>query len=111
MAAHSPLRIVHCFRSPTGGVFRHIRDLTEAQLSAGHQVGVICDSSTGAAHDERQLEQFAKTLPLGLHRFPMARGIAPSDLMGVLRTRALLRVMTPDVVHCHTAKGGVFGRG
>ncbi|MEN0087665.1 MAG: glycosyltransferase family 4 protein [Pseudomonadota bacterium] len=110
MAAQPPLRIVHCFRSPTGGVFRHIRDLTEAQLSAGHQVGVICDSSTGDDHDERQLEQFAKTLPLGLHRLPMARGIAPSDLMGVLRTRALLRVMTPDVVHCHTAKGGVFGR-
>lgn len=110
MTAHSKLRIVHCFRSPTGGVFRHIRDLTRAQLADSHMVGVICDASTGDAHDERQLEAFAETLPLGLHRFPMARGIAASDLMGVLRTRALLRVMAPDVVHCHTAKGGVFGR-
>ncbi|MEO0496997.1 MAG: glycosyltransferase family 4 protein [Pseudomonadota bacterium] len=110
MTATLPLRIIHCFRSPTGGVFRHIRDLTRAQLAAGHLVGVICDSSTGDAHDERQLNAFAQTLPLGLHRFPMARGIAPSDLTGVLRTRALLRLTSPEIVHCHTAKGGVFGR-
>ncbi|MEO0636319.1 MAG: glycosyltransferase family 4 protein [Pseudomonadota bacterium] len=110
MANAQPLNIVHCFRSPTGGVFRHIRDLAGAQLAAGHRVGVICDASTGDRHDENQLADFAETLSLGLHRFNMARGISPSDIMGVLRTRALLRVMAPDVVHCHTAKGGVFGR-
>ncbi|TIX56992.1 MAG: glycosyltransferase family 4 protein, partial [Mesorhizobium sp.] len=33
------LRIVHCFRSPVGGIFRHVRDLTEAQVAAGHAVG------------------------------------------------------------------------
>ena len=30
-----PLRIIHCFRSPIGGIFRHVRDLAEAH---GHPV-------------------------------------------------------------------------
>ena len=33
-----PLRILHCFRSPVGGIFRHVRDLAIEQLRAA---GVI----------------------------------------------------------------------
>ena len=47
------LRIVHCFRAPVGGVFRHVRDLAVAQAAAGHQVGFICDSTTGGALEAR----------------------------------------------------------
>ena len=47
------LRIVHCFRSPVGGIFRHVRDLTEAQVAAGHLVGIVCDSTTGGDFEER----------------------------------------------------------
>jgi len=45
------LRIVHCFRSPIGGIFRHVRDLVHSQSAQGHQVGIICDSSTGGTHE------------------------------------------------------------
>lgn len=48
-----PLRIIHCFRSPVGGVFRHVRDLIEEHVKQGHKVGIVCDSSTGGAHEER----------------------------------------------------------
>ena len=46
------LRIVHCFRSPVGGIFRHVRDLTDAQIAAGHEVGIICDSTTGGDYED-----------------------------------------------------------
>ena len=39
------LRIVHLFRAPVGGLFRHVRDLARAQSEAGHDVGVICGTS------------------------------------------------------------------
>jgi len=39
-----PLRIIHCFRSPVGGVFRHVRDLIEEHVKQGHKVGIVCDS-------------------------------------------------------------------
>ena len=56
MAEAQSLRIVHCFRSPIGGIFRHVRDLAEQHSAAGHQVGILCDSSTGGAHEEKLFE-------------------------------------------------------
>jgi hypothetical protein len=34
-----------------GGIFRHVRDLTEAQVAAGHKVGIVCDSTTGGDYE------------------------------------------------------------
>ena len=39
------LRILHCLRAPVGGLFRHVRDLVQEQVAAGHDVAVICDST------------------------------------------------------------------
>ncbi len=79
-ARQRPLRIVHCFRSPVGGLFRHVRDLAEMQHRAGHKVGIICDSSTGGAFEDEIFARIAPTLALGLHRVPMRREISLSDL-------------------------------
>ncbi len=40
MVEAQSLRIVHCFRSPIGGIFRHVRDLAELHSAAGHEVGI-----------------------------------------------------------------------
>lgn len=104
------LRIVHCFRAPVGGVFRHVRDLVEAQAAAGHQVGVVCDSTTGGAHEERLFAELAPRLALGLWRTPMQRHIGPGDLVSGWRTLRLIRALRPDIVHGHGAKGGVYAR-
>jgi glycosyltransferase involved in cell wall biosynthesis len=56
MAAQEPLRILHCFRSPVGGIFRHVRDLAEEHAKAGHQVGILCDSTTGGAYEDKLFE-------------------------------------------------------
>ena len=70
------LRIVHCFRSPVGGIFRHVRDLAEAQAEAGHEVGVVCDSTTGGDYEDRLFEQIAPVLALGVKRTPPSTGAA-----------------------------------
>ena len=38
------LRIVHVFRAPLGGLFRHVVDLAIEQAARGHEVGVFFDS-------------------------------------------------------------------
>lgn len=106
----SSLRIVHCFRSPVGGIFRHVRDLTEAQLASGHQIGIVCDSTTGGAYEERLFAQLKPSLALGVHRTPMQRHIGPGDVASAWRTFKLIRKLRPDVVHGHGAKGGVYAR-
>ncbi|GIL00362.1 MAG: transferase [Alphaproteobacteria bacterium] len=110
MSDRRPLRIVHCFRSPVGGIFRHVRDLVAAQKAAGHQVGILCDSSTGGEFEERLFEAVAPDLALGLIRIPMRRAITPGDLLAVVRTLREIRHLRPDVLHAHGAKGGAYAR-
>ena len=43
------MKILHVFRTPVGGLFRHVCDLAAAQAERGHQVGALYDSSTGDA--------------------------------------------------------------
>ncbi|MER8574785.1 glycosyltransferase family 4 protein [Mesorhizobium sp. M1338] len=104
------LRIVHCFRSPVGGIFRHVRDLTEAQVAAGHSVGIVCDSTTGGAFEERLFEQMKDMLALGIHRTPMQRHVGPGDLASAWRTYRIIKELRPDVLHGHGAKGGAYAR-
>lgn len=104
------LKIVHCFRSPVGGIFRHVRDLIEVQAAQGHEVGILCDNNTGGEYEEALFEALAPSLSLGLHRIPMDRRIGPSDLLAVRRAYRAIRQLKPDVLHSHGAKGGAYAR-
>ncbi|MCR4266037.1 glycosyltransferase [Nitratireductor sp. ZSWI3] len=104
------LRIVHCFRSPVGGIFRHVRDLCAAQVAAGHAVGIVCDSTTGGEFEARLIAEVESMLPLGVKRTPMQRHVGIGDLAAAWRTFKIIRDMRPDVLHGHGAKGGVYAR-
>ena len=105
-----PLRIIHLFRAPVGGLFRHVADLLGEQSRAGHAVGIVCDSSTGGEFEARALAALADRLALGLIRLPMRRQIGPADLLASQRVLARLRIIAPDVIHGHGAKGGAYAR-
>lgn len=108
--ASRPLRIIHCFRSPVGGLFRHVVDLVEAQSKAGHHVGIICDSSTGSGREMKTFARIEPFLGLGALRVPMRREISPYDLTAAWRLARRARSLNPDVLHGHGAKGGAYGR-
>jgi glycosyltransferase involved in cell wall biosynthesis len=110
MVSERPLRIVHCFRAPIGGVFRHVADLVAAQSQAGHSVGLICDATTGSTLEEQRLEGLRPSLALGLKRIPMRRQIAPSDLSATWQLLREVRTLNPDILHAHGAKGGAYAR-
>jgi len=108
--ATNKLRIVHCVRSPIGGIFRHIRDLAECQIKAGHDVGLICDSSTGSAYDNRLLDDLRPHMSLGVERFPMKRQLSLGDLKAAFSLYRHVRDLNPDILHGHGAKGGAYSR-
>ncbi len=110
MPDEAPLRIIHCFRSPIGGIFRHVRDLAEAQSRAGHQVGILCDSSTGGTYENQLFEALRPHLALGLVRLPIRRSVGPSDIAAFWRSFQEIKSLKPDVLHGHGAKGGVLAR-
>lgn len=104
------LRILHCFRSPVGGIFRHVRDLVEEQSKAGHEVGILCDSLTGGEHEDRLFEDIAPFLALGVVRLPIRRQISLSDIATLWSGYKEIKNLRPDVLHGHGAKGGLLAR-
>ena len=100
------LRIVHCFRSPVGGIFRHVRDLIDEQVQAGHEVGIICDSNTGGDFEETMFENLKPKLALGLHRLAMDRSIGPRDISVIWKLYREIKSLKVDILHSHGSKGG-----
>ncbi|MBA8819055.1 glycosyl transferase [Ochrobactrum sp. P6BS-III] len=106
----SPPRIVHCFREPAGGLFRHVRDLVGAQAEKGHLVGIVCDATTGGPREDALLEELRPKLALGLHRIAMQRHIGIGDAAAALKAYRVVKKLRPDILHGHGAKGGVYAR-
>ena len=104
------LSILHIFRAPVGGLFRHVVDLAEEQASLGHAVGLVCDSGTGGDRAEARLAELAPKLRLGVERLAMPRLPGPGDLPVLAALSRRARAIRPDVLHGHGAKGGLYAR-
>jgi glycosyltransferase involved in cell wall biosynthesis len=108
--ASNVMKIIHVFRAPVGGLFRHVLDLAQGQIARGHQVGIIADSLTGSARSNQLLSTIAPELGLGLTRVPMHRQPSPFDIVSLYHiTKRIIR-SGAEVVHGHGAKGGALAR-
>ena len=104
------MKIVHVFRAPIGGLFRHVRDLAKGQSERGHSVGIICDSTTGGDYADRLLNELKDVCTLGVERRPISRMPGLGDLAGARAAFEISKVWQPDVLHGHGAKGGAYAR-
>jgi glycosyltransferase involved in cell wall biosynthesis len=98
------MRIVHIFRAPVGGLFRHVIDLAKEQAARGHDVGVFCDSTFAGERNERLLCDLEQHLTLGLSRTPMHRNPAFAAMARFCRAAGA------EVMHGHGSKGGLYAR-
>jgi glycosyltransferase involved in cell wall biosynthesis len=106
----SKLRIVHVFRAPLGGLFRHVVDLAAEQRARGHDVGMFFDADARCPRVEAALAQIPGGLTLGVTACPIHRDPGFSDLVAMARFSAYLRRVEPDIVHGHGSKGGLYAR-
>jgi glycosyltransferase involved in cell wall biosynthesis len=104
------LRIVHVFRAPLGGLFRHVVDLAAEQVARGHDVGLFSDSEFRGDHVAAALARIKGGLSLGVHGYPIQRNPHPSDAPALMKFAATLRRIKPDIVHGHGSKGGLYAR-
>jgi glycosyltransferase involved in cell wall biosynthesis len=104
------MRILHVFRSPVGGLFRHVRDLARGQAALGHDVGIFCDSGTGGQNAIDLLNQTGRSCSLGITRHAMSKLPGFGDVSCALKTSTLAKHLNIDVIHGHGAKGGLYSR-
>jgi glycosyltransferase involved in cell wall biosynthesis len=107
---HRKLRILHVFRAPLGGLFRHVVDLAGEQVARGHEVGLYFDTLARGEHVERALAGIQGDLRLGvggclIHRHPHL-----GDALALRHFVGRVRELQPDVVHGHGSKGGAYAR-
>ncbi|MEM8646683.1 MAG: glycosyltransferase family 4 protein, partial [Pseudomonadota bacterium] len=105
-----PLRVIHCLRSPVGGLFRHVRDLVCGQVARGIEVGLICDANTGGDAARAALAELEPRCALGLLRVDMGRLPGPADFTTYRIIKEHVRELEPQILHGHGAKGGAFAR-
>jgi glycosyltransferase involved in cell wall biosynthesis len=104
----STLRILHCLRAPSGGLFRHVHDLALGQAQLGAEVGIVFDSRLPG--DPVTLSRLADNCVLGLTRIPMSRHIGLGDWRTTRKITQLAAKLGADVLHGHGAKGGAYAR-
>lgn len=104
------MKILHVFRAPVGGLFRHVRDLVRGQKELGHEVGILCDSTTGGAVADKLLESASPYCSLGIKRIEISRLPGIGDISASFKTKAHAQSIAADIVHGHGAKGGLYGR-
>lgn len=104
------LRILHVFRAPLGGLFRHVLDLARGQAQRGHQVGIFCDASTGGERANTVFADLSSQLSLGITRVPMSRYPSVTDARAQLAEIATRKRLQPQIVHAHGSKGGLYAR-
>jgi glycosyltransferase involved in cell wall biosynthesis len=111
---HAPLgqslKILHVFRAPVGGLFRHILDLTRGQIARGHRVGFIVDSLTGGERAAAALREIEPQLALGITRHAIQREVGVADFFALRDVSRRIHDIAPQVLHGHGAKGGAFLR-
>lgn len=103
-------RILHLFRAPVGGLFRHVLDLAEGQIARGCEVGIVCDAQTGGDRAEAALASIAPRLALGLTRIAMPRPPHPRDLSALSAIAGIVAATRAEVLHGHGSKGGLYAR-
>jgi len=104
------MRILQVFRTPVGGLFRHVRDLVRGLSDLGHEVGIVCDSTTGGGAAEKMLADLAPSCHLGIHRLPIGRMPGLADVKAASAIARIAATANPDILHGHGAKGGVYAR-
>lgn len=106
----APIRALIITRAPVGGLWRHILDLTDGLLDRGAELGILVDSLRASEHVRATLERFGPRLALGVHTLDIPRLPGIGDLRLSMQCRALVDQLKPDIVHGHSAKGGLYAR-
>lgn len=105
--AHPAMRVLFAItRGEIGGAQEHVRILARGLIERGHDVGIVVEAPSALADDLAAVN--ASVLPWS----SIARNIDPlADVRARRELRRAVQRFDPQILHLHSAKAGVLGRG
>ena len=95
------VKILHIAQA-AGGVERYLQMLLGRIDTNKYENIVICSSDYDSDYFEKnKIEYYVKNLK---------RSIGINDFMAVIGVRKLIKKISPDIIYCHSSKGGAIGR-
>ncbi|WP_426022818.1 glycosyltransferase family 4 protein [Brevundimonas sp. PWP3-1b1] len=102
------MRILLVIEPSGGGSGRHVADLAQALIQAGHDVSLIYSPLRA---DSVFQDAVAALSLKALERLPMRRGVGPWDIGALSALNRLIARLGPfEVIHGHSAKAGALVR-
>lgn len=95
------MKILHIVQAP-GGVERYLQMLLDMMDKKKYQNIVICSSDYDRDYFEKNKIKY--------YGMDLKRSIGISDFVAVIKVRKLIKKISPDVIYCHSSKGGAIGR-
>lgn len=95
------IKILHIVQS-AGGVERYLQMLLDVIDKDKYKNIVICSSDYDKEYFEKHKIEY--------YEMNMKRSINISDFATAIKVRKLIKKISPDVIYCHSSKGGAIGR-
>lgn len=97
----SHIKILHIAQA-AGGVERYLQMLLDSVDTNKYQNIVICSSD----YDRN----YFKKNKIKYYEINLKRSIGISDFIAAIKVRKLIKKISPDIIYCHSSKGGAIGR-
>lgn len=102
------MNVLIIFRSPVGGLFRHVLDLSHALVKRGCKVFYVFSNKEKLS--DIQIEEISRISSGRFLRLSMSRYPGVTDIVVFIKLIFWMRGLSIDVVHGHGAKGGFYAR-
>ncbi len=105
-----PMRVLQIIEATLGGTLRYLENIAAATENAGLELGLAYGTHRA---DSRLVPLLSKVEASGwrTYKVDMRRELEPMrDLRAMFSLRKVIRGFQPDIIHCHSSKGGALGR-
>ncbi len=96
------MRILHIAQSAGYGVTIYMESLIQGLKKNGDKQIILGSDYYGNSHF-REIADEVITIP-------MRRNISPKDAATIVKCIGIVKKINPDIVYCHSAKAGIYGR-
>jgi glycosyltransferase involved in cell wall biosynthesis len=101
-------KVVQIVRTPVGGIRKHILSIVEG-LSDEYEMILILDTS-GADSRYFDFINDPKNKRIKVYDLRILDQPGPRDLLNLFKVLLIMKNISPDVIHGHGAKGGLYAR-